>query len=102
LSIKIKYDGAGKMSIQKLISEISRKVGSLEVIKHTRVNGVISKNKDLLDGAFIVEGGFVEIRGITGMKVEFEINNFFKYEKISSNVYRIHNRNINLLIRPIE
>jgi hypothetical protein len=90
------------MSIQKLISEISRKIGSLEVIEYTKINGAISKNKDLLAGAFIVEGGFVEIRGITEMKVEFEINNLFKYEKMSSNVYRIYNRNINLLIRPIE
>ena len=70
------------MSIQKLITEINRKVGALEVIEHIRVKGFISKNKDLLVGAFIVEGGFLEFKGVSGLEIEIKINRFLKYEKI--------------------
>ncbi len=90
------------MSIQKLITEINRKAGALEVIEQTRVKGSISKNKDLLAGVFIVEGNFIEIRGISSMEIEIKINKYLKYQKISSNVYSIYNQNINLLIRPLE
>ena len=90
------------MSIQKLITEINRKAGALEVIEYTRIKGSISKNKDLLAGVFIVEGNFIEIRGISSMEIEIKINKYLKYQKISSNVYSIYNQNINLLIRPLE
>lgn len=90
------------MSIQKLITEINRKAGALEVIEQTRAKGSISKNKDLLAGVFIVEGNFIEIRGISSMEIEIKINKYLKYQKISSNVYSIYNQNINLLIRPLE
>lgn len=46
------------MSIQRLITEINRKTGNLEVIVHTITKVAIAKNKDLLLGAFIVKGGF--------------------------------------------
>lgn len=85
-----------------MITEISRKIGTLEVIEYTRINGSISKNKDLLAGAFIVEGGFLEFKGASGMEIEIKINRFLKYEKVNSDVYVIYNRNINLLIRPIK
>lgn len=90
------------MSIQKLVTEINRKAGVLEVIEHTRIKGSISKNKDLLVGAFIVEGGFLEFKGASGLEIEIKINRFLKYEKINSDIYRIYNQNINLLIRPLE
>ncbi|WP_122639037.1 MULTISPECIES: hypothetical protein [unclassified Romboutsia] len=90
------------MSIQKLITEINRKVGALEIIEHIRVKRSISKNKDLLVGAFIVEGGFLEFKGVSGLEIEIKINRFLKYEKINSDIYRIYNQNINLLIRPLE
>lgn len=90
------------MSIQTIIAEISREIGKLELIEHTRIKGVISKNRDLLAGAFIVEGNFIEFKGVSGMEVEVKINKFLKYEKVSVDTYRIYNKNINLLIRPLE
>ncbi len=85
-----------------MITEISRKIGGLEAIEYTRINGSISKNKDLLVGAFITEGNFIEIRGVSGMEIEIPINRFLKHENKGFDVYRIYNSNINLLIRPIE
>lgn len=85
-----------------MISEMSRKIGILEVTEYTRINGAISKNKDLLVGIFITEGNFLEIRGVSGMEIELPINKFLKYEKKGLDVYRIYNSNISILIRPIE
>lgn len=85
-----------------MISDISRKIGGLEAIEYTRINGAISKNKDLLVGAFITEGNFIELRGVSGMEIEIPINKFLKHENKSLDVYRIYNSNINILIRPIE
>ncbi len=90
------------MSIQSMIADISRKIGGLEAIEYIRINGAISKNKDLLAGVFITEGNFLEIRGASGMEIELPINKFLKHENKGLDVYRIYNSNINLLIRPIE
>lgn len=85
-----------------MISDISRKIGGLEAIEYTRINGAISKNKDLLVGAFITEGNFIELRGVSGMEIDIPINKFLKHENKGLDVYRIYNSNINLLIRPME
>ena len=89
------------MSIQKLISEISRKIGSLEVIHYGRdINSTLKAN-DLLAGAYMLDD-FIELRGATGMEISLEKDRFLKYEKISENVYRFYNRSFNILIRPLE
>ena len=89
------------MSIQKMITELNRKVGVLEMIHHTRINGSISKGKDLLAGIYALDES-IEIRGITGIEFLLKQDRFFKYSKIGTNVYRFYNEGINILIRPIE
>lgn len=89
------------MSIQKLISEISRKIGSLEVIHYGRDVNSTLKAKDLLAGAYMLDN-FIELKGSTGMEISLEQDKFLGYEKISENSYRFYNRNFNILIRPLE
>lgn len=89
------------MSIQRLISEISRKIGSLEVTHYGRDTNSTSKAKDLLAGAYISDG-FIELIGATGMEISLEQDRYLGYEKISKNSYRFYNRNFNILIRPLE
>lgn len=89
------------MTIQKMISEISRNIGSLEVVHYGRdINSTI-KAIDLLAGAYMLDD-YVEFRGITGTEISLEHDRFLKYEKLNENVYRIYNRKFNILIRPIE
>ena len=89
------------MSIQRLVSEISRKIGDLEVIHYGRDINSSIKAKDLLAGAYMLDD-YVELRGITGTEISLENDRFLKYEKISDNVYRFYNSKFNILIRPIE
>lgn len=89
------------MSIQRLISEISRKIGSLEVVHYGRERRSTLKAKDLLAGAYISDG-FIELRGSTGTEISLEHDKFLRYEKVSENVYRFYNRKFNILIRPLE
>lgn len=89
------------MSIQKFITEISRSIGSLEVVHHTRIGKSIVKQKDLLCGAYILDDS-IELKGATSAEISIERNKFFRYDKIGTNVYRFSNKGINILIRPIE
>ncbi|MEG2415910.1 MAG: hypothetical protein RR942_13840 [Romboutsia sp.] len=89
------------MTIQKLISEISRKIGELEIIHYGRdINSTIKAN-DLLAGAYMLDD-FIELRGATGMEVSLEQDRYLEYEKMDENSYRFYNRNLNILIRPLE
>lgn len=89
------------MSIQRMISEINRKIGSLEIIHYGRVNKSIIKGKDLLSGAYILDDS-IELMGITGTEISLEQNRFFSYNKIGENVYRFNNQSFEVLVRPIE
>lgn len=89
------------MSIQRIITEISRNIGSLEVIQYGRSGKSIIKANDLLSGAYVLDDS-IELRGITGMEISLERDRFLKHNKIGINTYRINNREFNILIRPIE
>lgn len=89
------------MTLQRIISEISRKTGSLEIIHYGRTNKSIIKANDLLSGAYVLDDS-IELRGITGMEISLERDRFLKHNKIGINTYRINNREFNILIRPIE
>ncbi len=89
------------MSLQKVISEISRKIGSLEIIHYGRSRKSIIKAKDLLSGIYILDNA-IELRGITGTEISLEENRFFNYSKIGENVYRFNNKDFEVIIRPIE
>lgn len=89
------------MSIQKIISELSRKIGSLEVIHYGRVNKSIIKSKDLLVGVYMLDDS-IELRGVTGTEISLIQDKFFKYKKIKENVYRFNNRSFEVIIRPIK
>lgn len=89
------------MTLQRIISEISRKTGSLEIIHYGRVNKSIIKAKDLLSGAYILDDS-IELRWITGTEISLNQNKFFSYKKIGENVYRFNNNSFEVLIRPIE
>lgn len=89
------------MSIQKMITEISRKIGDLEMIHYGRANKSIIKAKDLLSGIYILDNA-IELRGITGTEISLEENRFFSYNKIGENVYRFNNKDFEIIIRPIE
>ena len=89
------------MTLQRIISEISRKIGSLEIIHYGRANKSIIKAKDLLSGAYVLDDS-IELRGITGTEISLEQNKFFSYNKIGESVYRFNNKSFEVLIRPIE
>lgn len=89
------------MSIQKLVSEISRKAGSLEIIQHGRDVELKStiQSRDLLCNAYMLDDS-VEFRGITGSMVSLGLEDL-DHEKTDENCYRFYNRTINILIRPL-
>lgn len=89
------------MTLQRMISEISRKIGSLEIIHYGRKNKSTIKASDLLSGAYVLDDS-IELRGITGTEISLERDRFLKHNKIGINTYRINNREFNILIRPIE
>lgn len=66
--------------MQKIISEISRKIVSLEVIHYRRINKSIIKSKDLVAGAYVLDYS-IELRGATGTKISLEQDKFFSIEK---------------------
>ncbi|MDY3960948.1 hypothetical protein [Romboutsia timonensis] len=88
------------MSIQKMITEINRKISALEMVHHIKINGSISKGKDLLAGIYALDE-CIEIRSIAGNEFSLKQDKFLKYSKIGTNVYRFYNEEINILIRPI-
>ena len=71
------------MTLQRIITEISRNIGSLEVIQYGR------------DGKSI-------IKAKSSMEISLERDIFLSYMKIGTNSYRFDNRKFNILIRPIE
>lgn len=89
------------MSIQKMITEITRKIGELEMIHHAKIDGNIAKGYDLLSGIYALDES-VELRGITGAEISLKQDSFFKHSKIGANAYRFYNKDIDILIRPIQ
>lgn len=89
------------MSIQKIVSEISRKIGNLELVQYSRSNSSVSKAKDLLAGIYISDG-CIEIRGITGTEISLVQDRFFSSSKIDENIYRFSHGNLEVLIRSVE
>ncbi|WP_343100996.1 hypothetical protein [Romboutsia sp. MSSM.1001216sp_RTP31141st1_G3_RTP31141_220114] len=89
------------MTIQKMISEISRNIGSLEVVHYARDINSTLKARDLLAGIYMLDE-FIEIRGATGTEISIKNDKVLKHEKVSKKVYRFYNSKINILIRPIE
>ena len=89
------------MTLQRITTEISRNIGSLEVIQYGRDGKSIIKAKDLLCGAYVLDDS-IELRGISSMEISLERDIFLSYMKIGTNSYRFDNRKFNILIRPIE
>ena len=56
------------MTIQKIITEISRNIGSLEVIQYGRDGKSIIKAKDLLCGAYVLDDS-IELRGVSSLSL---------------------------------
>ncbi|CEK34621.1 hypothetical protein UMC2_15771 [[Clostridium] sordellii] len=89
------------MSIRTIITEINRQIGNKEIIENTRINGSRVRNSDLLTGIYVSEDEYIEIVGASGMEINIKIDNNLNHEKLGLETYRIYNRNINVLIRPL-
>ena len=88
------------MSIQTIVSRLSKKVGTYEVVKSIITSNSRSKDKDILKGIYINDDGVMEIQGENGMELELTIDkNLVCVDK--NNYIKIYNRNILVLIRPL-
>lgn len=88
------------MSIQAIVSRLSKKVGIYEIVKSIITRNSRSKDKDILKGIYINDDGVIEIQGENGMELELKIDkNLVCVDK--SNYIKIYNRNIVVLIRPL-
>ncbi len=88
------------MSIQTIVSRLSKKVGIYEIVKSIITRNSRSKDKDILKGIYINDDGVIEIQGENGMELELKIDkNLVCVDK--SNYIKIYNRNIVVLIRPL-
>ncbi len=88
------------MSIKTIVSRLSKKVGTYEVVKSIITSNSRSKDKDILKGIYINDDGVMEIQGENGMELELTIDkNLVCVDK--NNYIKIYNRNILVLIRPL-
>lgn len=88
------------MSIQTIVSRLSKKVGIYEIVKSIITRNSRSKDKDILKGIYINDDGVIEIQGENGMELELKIDkNLVCVDK--NNYIKIYNRNIVVLIRPL-
>ncbi len=90
-----------ELSIEKFISEIVRRKESIEIIMQISNNKSIITSKDILDGIYITDGRYIEIKGLESLKAEIKMDGM-KYRKFYGGSYVLYQKNTTVLLKLLK